>query len=238
MTNPFSFSYLRNQLHHAIDSGYQFISCSDYFDQAFDHHRPCVVLRVDIDENVERSNLLMDIFKEFGIRATFFIRLHASYNPFQFQNYMTIRRIRDENHEIGYHSEVLDQEMIWGEDSHACLRRDISVLELMFDIKIRGVASHGGRTGVNNLDFWSGVDPSTYGLDYEAYDQQESFGLFGKSLYISDSEWTNWKCYDRGILLHGDRRSLIEHLADKPMLVYMLIHPETYFGKHVYESHS
>ena len=32
-------------------------------------------------------------------------------------------------------------------------RRDVDVLNRILDISIRGVASHGGMTGLNNLDF-------------------------------------------------------------------------------------
>ena len=55
---------------------------------------------------------------------------------------------------MGYHSEVIDQATIWGEDEEACLLRDIEILNKMFNTKIVGIASHGGMTGLNNLDFW------------------------------------------------------------------------------------
>ena len=36
-----------------------------------------------------------------------------------------------------------------------------------------GVASHGGMTGLNNLDFWKDREPSDFGLTYEAYREQD-----------------------------------------------------------------
>ena len=93
--------------------------------------------------------------------------------------------------------------------------RDIDVLNRMLGITVRGVASHGGMTGLNNLDFWRDRSPADLGLAYEAYDKTDAFGLFDSSFYISDSEWTRWKCYDRGNLCAGDRRSFEEHARTK-----------------------
>ncbi len=90
-------------------------------------------------------------------------------------------------------------------------------------------------TGLNNLDFWKERTAGEFGLQYEAYDSGEHFGLFARSLYVSDSEWTRWKCYENGSLREGDRRSFGEHAASKPSLIYLLIHPDTYFDRHFYE---
>lgn len=234
MSNPFTFKYLEDQLTTAARLGYSFLRCDDVLGRSFSSDARYVIVRVDIDENVDKANLILDIFARQKVRASFFVRLHGAYNPFSFANYLTLRRIRDEGHEIGYHSEIIDESAIWGEDPSDCLRRDLSVLESMLDISVRGVASHGGRTGLNNLDFWNNHSPSDFHLDYEAYDDSERFGLFSRSLYISDSEWTQWKCYSNGVLMQGDHRSLAEHLDDDPAVIYLLLHPETFFESHVY----
>ena len=70
------------------------------------------------------------------------------------KNYRILKSIRDSGYEIGYHSEIVDQAVIWDENAEECLRRDIDVLNRMLDIEIKGIASHGGMTGLNNLDFW------------------------------------------------------------------------------------
>ncbi len=186
--------------------------------------------------SVSKAERLLDIFDRLRIKASFFVRLHANeYNPFSFENYRILKAIRDSGHEIGYHSEIVDQAAIWGEDAAHCLRRDIDVLNHMLDIEIKGVASHGGMTGLNNLDFWKDRTPAEFGLAYEAYDKNDAFGLFDTSFYISDSEYTRWKCYNRGILCADDRRSFEEHLRTKYALIYLLIHPDTYFTNHIYE---
>lgn len=232
----FTFRNIERQYRIALEEGYSFITCAEF--AALKHNLTplTVVNRVDIDLSVEKAGRLRDIFDRLGIKATFFVRLHApEYNPFSFENYRHLKAIRDSGHEIGYHSEVVDQAAIWDEDAVDCLRRDLDVLSRIFETPIKGVASHGGMTGLNNLDFWKERRPSDFGLVYEAYDKSPMFNLFDRSLYVSDSEWVRWKCYKGGILCQGDRRSFSEHVNDKNPLIYLLIHPETYFDRHFYE---
>jgi hypothetical protein len=240
MKSEFRFTYanLEHQLVVALQHGYEFMTCEEYAYRkaAGDLPQRTLVNRVDIDLSCQKAKRLAGIFNKLNVKATFFVRLHASeYNPFSFENYRCLKFIRDTGHEIGYHSEIVDQAAIWNEDPVECLKRDISVLEQMLDIQVKGVASHGGMTGLNNLDFWKNRKASDFGLLYEAYEQSEKFNLFKESIYITDSEWTHWKCYDKGKLKKGDQRSLAEHVKNKHPLIYLLLHPETYYEHHFYE---
>lgn len=233
----FTFEALEAQYRHVLSLGYEVLTCADYCERkGGGFQRPCVVNRVDVDFSVKKTERMVRLFNDLAIKATFFIRLHApEYNPFSFENYRILRFLIDSGHEVGYHSEVVDQSAIWQEDATECLRRDIDVLNRMFEIDVVGVASHGGMTGLNNLDFWKNHSASEFGLLYEAYDTDPSFNLFFESLYVSDSEWTQWKCYDKGVLRSEDRRNLAEHAEDGHSLIYALIHPDSYFDRHFYE---
>jgi len=236
MLSKFSYKSLEDQLSHAKKIGYQFLTCAEYAEKKEPLKSKTIVHRVDIDFSPKKAERLCAIFDSLAIKATFFVRLHASeYNPFSFENYRILKAIAAAGHEIGYHSEVIDQHIIWDEDASDCLRRDLAILNQMLGIKVKGVASHGGLTGLNNLDFWKQRDLADFGLLYEAYDETETFGLFKKSFYISDSEWHRWKCYESGKLVTGDNRSLVEHLEDNHSLIYLLIHPDTYYDRHIYE---
>lgn len=233
---PFTFDFVQSEYHKIINLGYNFITCREYILAKQSNFEKLVVNRVDIDLSVKKAGILMDIFKKLGIKATFFVRLHApEYNPFSFENYRILKRIIDEGHEMGYHSEVIDQAAIWDEDATACLQRDLEILNRIFNTKIVGVASHGGMTGLNNLDFWEDKSPSDFGLLYETYDKKPEFNLFQESFYVSDSEWTRWKAYDKGILCKDDKRTPFEHALDGHNLMTILIHPETYYKEHIYE---
>lgn len=236
MNHQFTFSNIEFEYKKAIEAGYKFITCAEYVEHKKKLPPLTIVNRVDIDFSVKKADRLRHIFDKLDIKGSFFVRLHApEYNPFSFENYRILKSIRDSGHEIGYHSEIVDQAAIWGEDPSDCLLRDIDLINRMLGIQIKGIASHGGMTGLNNLDFWKEHTADEFGLVYEAYDNSESFNLFNNSFYISDSEWTRWKCYSNGTLCEDDRRTLSDHILDKHKLIYLLIHPDTYFDLHFYE---
>lgn len=234
----FTFKNLEKYFASAQLENYRVVTCKEYAElkSSFTQIPKILVNRVDVDCSIKKARRVADIFNALKIKATFFIRLHANeYNPFSFEAYNILKYIRDTGHEIGYHSEIIDTSVIWGEYAEDCLRRDVEIFNRMLDIKISGVASHCGMTGLNNLDFWKDKKPSDFGLLYEAYDTEPAFNLFHQSFYISDSQWTRWKCYQHGKLCENDHRNLSEHLQDQHPLIYTLIHPETYFDKHFYE---
>lgn len=235
---PFTFPNIRNQYEQILAAGYEIITCEQYFHLDKSTLKPKLLInRVDIDLSIKKAKRLADIFNELGIKASFFLRLHApEYNPFSFENYKIIKYIIASGHELGYHSEIIDQAAIWNEDAADCLRRDIAVMEQIFKVPVKSVASHGGMTGLNNLDFWKQHKPKDFGLLYEAYEGSPEFNLFNSSFYVSDSEWTRWKCYEKGKLVAGDNRTPAEHLPDQHPLIYMLIHPDTYYDSHFYDN--
>ncbi len=238
-TFKFTFQTIEEQYRQVKELGYKFITCEDYFKtkSKLTSSSKVVVNRVDIDLSVKKAGRLIEIFNKLDIKATFFIRLHApEYNPFSFENYRIIKKLMASGHELGYHSEVIDQSAIWNEDAKACLERDIDIINRMFNTKIRGVASHGGMTGLNNLDFWKERTAKEFGLLYEAYDHQPEFNLFQEAFYVSDSEWVRWKCYDKGKLIAGDNRTFVEHAKDGHSLINILTHPDTYFDEHFYDN--
>lgn len=221
-----------------IENGYQFLTVEGYVQKKAAGSIPirALVNRVDIDLSCKKAKRLAEIFNRLGVKGSFFVRLHApEYSPFSFENYLALKYIRDTGHEIGYHSEIIDQAAIWDEDAADCLKRDLEVLNAMLQIKVKGIASHGGMTGLNNLDFWKDKKAADFGLLYEAYEKSANFNLFDEAFYISDSEWTSWKCYNQGKLVEGDRRSLAEHVQEGHRLIYLLIHSDTYFDRHFYE---
>lgn len=233
----FTFKNIKAEFEAVLDEGYRVITCYQYISYKKTLEKDKILVnRVDIDYSVKKTALLVEIFNDLNIKATFFLRLHApEYNPFSFENYRIIKHLIESGHELGYHSEVIDQSLIWNENAAECLKRDIEVINNMFGISIKGIASHGGMTGNNNLDFWKDKTATDFGLFYEAYDKQPQFNLFQESFYVSDSEWTRWKCYDKGILLNDNRSSLSEHAMQNRQILHSLIHPDTYFHNHFYE---
>lgn len=236
MGYKFTWDNLRTEYEAILNQGYEVITCAEYVKLKSNLPAKTVVNRIDIDFSVKKVTHILNIFEDLQIKGSFFLRLHApEYNPFSFESYKVIRRLLDAGHELGYHSEIVDQANIWDEDAEKCLRRDLEVLGKMYDYKVTSVASHGGMTGDNNLDFWKTRKPVEFGLLYEGYDKEPEYNLFQEAFYISDSQWTQWKCYNKGKVVENDIRSVKEHLGDNHPLIHLLIHPDTYFFKHFYE---
>ena len=232
----FTWKNLENEYSECLKNGYKIIKCEEYVKEKGKLGQKTLVNRIDIDFSIKKVINLLDIFDRLKIKGTFFIRLHApEYNPFSFENYRVIKRLLNSGHELGYHSEIIDQSKIWNEDAETCLVRDLNVLGKMFNYKVKSVASHGGSTGYNNLDFWNNRKPKEFNLLYEGYDKEPEYNLFQEAFYISDSEWTQWKCYNKGKLLEDDRRSPIDHLKDNHQLIHLLVHSDTYFHNNIYE---
>jgi hypothetical protein len=233
----FTFANLRTELQRVMSAGYTALTCAQYVRAKREERLPAYtwINRIDVDFSMSKARKLIDVFSELDVRATFFLRLHApEYNPFSFENYAIVRAMMSGGHEIGYHSEIMDQAAIWGERAEDCLLRDLRVMREMYGVPVVGVASHSGHTAQNNLDFWASRRPEEFGLLYEAYDKV-AFNAFHESVYVSDSEWTRWKCYENGTLAVADTRSLGEHAERRPPVLYSLLHSDTYFDRHFYE---
>jgi len=235
MNCNFSFVHYREIFEKALENNYQIITCKDFFDDNYDKDKKVLINRVDVDLSLKQAKKVLKIFNDLKIKATFFIRMHASeYNPFSFENYMIIRDMINSENEIGYHSEIIDCFKIWGISPKTCLLKDVVILERMFDIIINGVASHRGPTGFNNLDFWKNNRPedfNLFSLYYEAYDP-ELFNTF----YVSDALIHGWKCYRNGILETNNNLCLCEHIKNNEKIIYSLTHPIKYYERHMYEN--
>lgn len=235
----FTFSYIESEYRRILENGYTFLSCEDVFarllgnDVLLQGETKIVVNRVDVDVSVKKALRIGLLFKKLGIPASFFFRTHASeYNLLSFETTSIVRELSKMGFEIGLHSEVIDGSAIWGQAAQEILEMDLLILRLVSGAAVRGVSSHGGLTGLNNLDHFRPYDQSNPAVDYEAYDPR----LFDAGIYVSDSEWTRWKSYRHGRRLEGQLSGPADYaLAGEPF-IYMLIHPETYFDKHVYES--
>ena len=104
----FTFKKIKEQYQAALNKGYSFITCEEYVLNKDALVNKTIINRVDVDISVKKAEKLGIIFNELGIKASFFIRLHApEYNPFSFENYRVIKFLIESGHEIGYHSKLL-----------------------------------------------------------------------------------------------------------------------------------
>lgn len=231
----FTYAHYREIFETAIAEGYQVVTLADWFQGKCDKNGKVLINRVDVDDNISRLWTMGAIFKELGIRASIFLRLHApGYNLLFFDNVNLATALALGGNEIGLHAEVEDVRHICGLDAEALLRAELALFRDLLKIKCVGVASHGGRTPYNNLDFWKTRNPGDFDLLYEAYDEQ----LWNGCRYVSDSEFTRWKAYQNGTRVQGERRCACEHIKDGVPVLYLLTHTCSYYHTHIGEQHS
>jgi peptidoglycan/xylan/chitin deacetylase (PgdA/CDA1 family) len=204
-------------------------------DFCFDESKKQCYLRVDVDLDPSRVYPILDVLEKLDIKATFFFRVFSpNYSPCSIACLELYKTLTSSGHEIGLHQESMVAADILGLDPLDAFKIQKVLLETMSGQEIRGAASHGSFYPLNNQDFFALYSCEELGLQYQAYELMEK-KLFLESRYVSDSEWTNWKAYQRGKLLLDDRRRPEIH-ARETSLLYVLIHPETFSNRHSFES--
>lgn len=231
--NDFTFDYYKKIFQTALDNGYKIITLKEFFADEYDKNEKILVNRIDVDVKIDRLKTIYKIFKELNIKASIYVRLHApTYNLLSIGNIKIIQDLRSIGCEIGLHTELEDVGGYCGVEKKELLKKEIELFETIFDMKMYGTASHGDMTHYNNLDFWKNHNAQEFGLLYEAYDKK----LWDNCRYVSDSEWTRWKSYENGKLMENDRRTPIEHIVeDKPKVLHLLTHPESWYEGYIYE---
>ena len=217
MTTPtcgdFQISHYRELLQTALDLGYVFAT--------FAEHEPVdadklFLLRHDIDLSVDKAFAFANIEAEMGIRATYFVRVHARfYNPFELETYKKLRGIENLGHEMGIHYEPGFADAV-DEDAVAMVKREKAIFEALLGHPVVSAASHlPGQSGrivtEDNL--------SRFGLRYEAYTPHFLQGF----KYLSDSGG-RWR-----------EGCLCGHLGQHDHL-YCLIHPFWWYDKSLVEN--
>jgi len=182
---------------------------------------PGIIMRHDVDDNIERSVKIAELEKQHNIKATFFILNTAPYwsRPCWDQ----YRYIQSLGHEIAWHNNIITQWIQAGQRNN--LNELIAnVLKQFTDqgFTIRGMASHGDSLcyqykfvnyeaftvapKVNTLNYKQ-IDMSTHGLQYEAY-------FTGHNHYLSESGG-KWRTEVK-----------TEDLENKELRTQILIHPQ------------
>ncbi len=228
----FTYAHYADIFRVARDEGYQIITLEDWFKRKYGAGRKVLINRIDVDDNIGRLWRMADIFDGLGVRASIFLRLHATrYNLLFFDNIRLVRHLLAGGHEIGLHSEIEDVRHLCGLDPTRALRAELALFSGLLGVNSCGLASHRDLTPYNNLDFWKDHSPEDFGLLYEAYDD----GLWTGSRYVSDSEYTQWKSYEKGVLREGDRRCACEHIREGVPVLYLLTHTCSWYKEHIHE---
>lgn len=208
------------------NSDCEILTIRKYLNKA-DKPEKFIIVRHDIDGNINLGLKMAEIEQESGIHSTYYIRMvKDAFNP------ITIRKIVDMGHEVGYHYEVLDKAR--GDKSQAIgiFKEELSTLRDVCDVDT--ICMHGNpRTSWDNRDLWKDYHFEDYGIIGEAYLSVD----FNDIIYFSDTG-RNWGSkykikdtvdseYGKNILLKTNTTDdVIRFLKQKKFnRIYILSHP-------------
>jgi len=190
-----------------LKKDYRFITLDDYFNNKFCLNKKYIILRHDIDTQIDIAVEMAKIESEIGISSTYFIRLHShAYNPLCVKDLRKIQSIKKMGHEIGFHYES-DFYFIINRDIKESLLKEVEILNYLLNVKIRTICPHEPtRTGQFFLD----------DLDFnQAYDKS----ILNDFKYISDSS-CRWR-----------DGSFMENINQDHMHLYVLTHPYWWYNQ-------
>ena len=210
----FSLAHYRELIRTALDLGYRFATFSEH-EQAT--AKRLFLMRHDIDLSVDLAANFARIEADLGIRATYFVRVHARhYNPFEYHTYKQLREIEALGHEIGLHYEPGFAEAV-GENVEQMVRREKAIVEALLGHPIAAAAAHlPAKDGKTVTD----ANLASFGLKYEAYTPRFMEGF----KYLSDSNG-RWR-----------EGCLCGHLGKHDRLC-VLIHPFWWFERSPVENY-
>jgi hypothetical protein len=214
----FTFHHYRDMILLAKKKGYAFSTFRDHTDK--NNEKRLILLRHDVDFNLRNALTFAELESKSGIVSTFFIRVHAPFNVFSYDNYPILKKIISLGHEIGLHYEPDFFTLLNEGDDVQTFNRERSVLENIINEKISGISLHEPNRGL-----WTRPKErlllKKLKLEYSAYQPK-----FVKELkYISDSGG-KWKegCFCEFIK------------KDVPKLC-VLTHPVWWFNKSPIENY-
>ncbi len=212
----FTHSHYLRTLQAYISAGYQIVSFREYLEKK--PNGKVLVLRHDIDLDLEVAHRMALLDHQAGARSTWFIRLHSrGYSPLNLDNVKILKALKKMGHEVALHYEPTFALAI-GEDVYEYADRQKAIFEAIIGEPIVGLAPHEpARAGYPNL-----IDNlvDRWGLKYHAYDAR-----FTKEMkYISDSS-ARWRegCFSTWIN-KVERLQVLVH----PFWWYSEIPQETY----------
>jgi hypothetical protein len=173
----FTIKIFRTLCNEVNNQRYVPITIDDYCSGKIDSNRKNIIFRHDIDRKVEMALSMAEIEYEMDIRATYYFR----YIPEVFQAEI-IQKIKELNHEIGYHYEVLDKSNGNPEKAILLFEKELKSLREIADVST--ICMHGNPLKPwSNRDLWKIYDFRKFGIIGEPYLSID----YNKFLYLSDT---------------------------------------------------
>ena len=213
----------------SLDSGYNFLSMSEFFQrrEKMDRELKFIILRHDIDKRPQNAERMAIIEHSMGIRGTYYFRKRSSG-----WEAGAIEKIKNLGHEIGYHYEDLSRNKGNHNNAWDDFKRNLSELRSL--TPVNSISMHGSpMTDIDNKELWNHFDYR----DCEIYGEPYLDIDFREVLYLTDTgrTWDSKKGNIRDKVvcnsydLHADSTwDLINLLSSNkfPNKILFTIHPQ------------
>lgn len=135
----FTYDAYRNLLQTMSDHGYEYAGYENWNEK-----RRCVILRHDIDNDIEKALALAKIEKQEGVKSTYFVLVTSDfYNVYSSRSVKLLQGILDCGHEIGLHfDEVRYPEICTPENAKEKILEEARFLGVVLGKEIKSVSMH------------------------------------------------------------------------------------------------
>lgn len=168
----------------------------------YDQTDRSVILRHDIDMDIDRAVRMAQIEAEMGAASTYFVLVTSNfYNIFSKENENKLRKIHEMGHEIGLHFDEAKYDV--ETDLVCAMEQEVVLLEQCMGCPVRSVSMHRPSKKTLEADYSikGGEIVNSYGTEF-----------FRNHKYVSDSR-RNWREDVRAIIKGGeyDRLHVLTH---------------------------
>jgi hypothetical protein len=146
-TCDFNISHWSDVIKTALNYGYVFYSFNDWLELNSSIPERTIIIRHDVDVSLYWALCLAKVEAEFGVRGTYFIRLHSKfYNLEELASLEYLKNLTQINVDIALHYERHAYELLGGNQPEI-LARDVRLLGNIVGKPIKSCSAH--RIGVN-----------------------------------------------------------------------------------------
>jgi hypothetical protein len=166
----------RKLLTELLESGYQFLTFTEYFKDSQKGKR-YIILRHDVDKKPLCSLRMAEAESELGINGTYFFRVIRNQIPRK-----VIERIAKMGHEIGYHYDDMNAASGNAERALDMFKKNLAQLREV--APVTAACMHGSpMSRYDNRDLWQNFEYRDLGIVSEPYFDID----FNKVLYLTDT---------------------------------------------------
>jgi hypothetical protein len=174
MKRDFTLSKYNELITEAVNTNYTITNVRDY---VANEPERCIILRHDVDRDVDRAIDMARLEKTHGVTSTYYFR-HIK-GVFDQEK---IRVIKEMGHEIAYHYEVMDKARGDPEKAINIFQKELDDFRQLADVTT--ACMHGNPLASwANRDLWQDYDYKDFGIVCEPYLSLD----YNKILYVTDT---------------------------------------------------